>query len=138
MLMTYTKLYLALLHNGLIKTRSPLDVPNPLPWWYKHEVHCVFHQGESGNDFESCFSLKAEVQKFIKNGLLKFRDVEPNVQVNPLPEHGEPSVNMVEVCLDEKLISNVNLVKIPLADMHAKLCKDGLFRDDHTNYQLYE
>ena len=54
------------------------------------------------------------------------------MQVNPLQEHGEPSVSMVEVCLGECLISDVNLVKNPLDDMHAKLCQAGLFGDDHT------
>ena len=60
------------------------------------------------------------------------------MQVNPLPEHGEPSISMVEVCPEEYLISDVNLVKTLLADMHAKLCKTGLFRDAHTDCQLCE
>lgn len=60
------------------------------------------------------------------------------MQVNPVPEHDGPFVSMVEVCLEECLISYVNLVKTHLADMHAKLCKVSLFRDDHTYYQLCE
>ena len=60
------------------------------------------------------------------------------MQVNPLPEHGGPSVSMVEVYPKEYLIYDVNLVKSSLVDMHAKLCKVGLFRDDHTNFQLCE
>lgn len=69
---------------------------------------------------------------------MKFQDVGPNVQVNPLPEHGGPSVSMVEVCPEEYLIYYVNLVKSSLADMHAKLCKFGLFGDAHTDFQLCE
>ena len=60
------------------------------------------------------------------------------MQVSPLPEHGGPSISMVEVCPKEYLISDVNLVNTPLDDMHAKLCKVGLFGDDHTDYQLCE
>lgn len=136
--MTYTKLYPTLLQSGLIKTRFLPTIPNPLPWWYKPEAHCAFHQRAPRHDLETCFSLKAEVQKLVKNGFLKFRDIGPNVQVNPLPEYGGPSVNMVGVCLEEFLISDVNLVKTPLANMHAKLCKVSLFGDDHKNCQLCE
>lgn len=60
------------------------------------------------------------------------------MQVNPLPEHGGPSVSMVEVCMKDCLIYDVSLVKTHLADMHAKLCKVGLFIDDHTDCQLCE
>lgn len=45
---------------------------------------------------------------------------------------------MVEVCLEEYLISDVNLVKTPLVDMNAKLYKFCLFEDVHTDCQLYE
>lgn len=45
---TYTELYLALLQNGLIKTRFPRVVPNPLPLWYKPEAHCDFIREHRG------------------------------------------------------------------------------------------
>lgn len=45
---------------------------------------------------------------------------------------------MVKVYPEECQIYDVNLVKNPLADMHAKLCKVCLFGDDHTNFQLCE
>lgn len=74
----------------------------------------------------------------MKNDLLKFRDFRPNMKVNPLPEHDEPSIRMVEVCLEEYLIYDINLVKTPLSYIHAKVCKAGLFGDDHTHYQSCE
>lgn len=60
------------------------------------------------------------------------------MKVNPLPEHGGPSVSMVEVCPGECLISNVSLVKTYLVNMHVKLCKVGLFEDDRIDFQLCE
>lgn len=56
--MTYTELYPTLLQNELTKTRSPPAVLNPLPWWYKPEAHCDFHQGAPWHDLETRFSLK--------------------------------------------------------------------------------
>lgn len=45
---------------------------------------------------------------------------------------------MVEVCPEEYLIYDVSLLTTPLVDKRAKLCKAGLFGDDHTDCQFCE
>src|ERR1043165_6663561 len=77
--MTYTELYPALIERNLIQTRSPPPVPEKLPWWYKTDASCLFHQGAPGHDLEHCIALKAEVQRLVRANLLSFRNTNPNV-----------------------------------------------------------
>ncbi|KAI5399013.1 hypothetical protein KIW84_064400 [Lathyrus oleraceus] len=62
------------------------------------DLHCVVHQGAPGHDIENCYPLKYEVQKLVKGGMLSFKDRAPNVKANPLPAHGNASVNIVDGC----------------------------------------
>ncbi|KAI5390796.1 hypothetical protein KIW84_075907 [Lathyrus oleraceus] len=66
--MTYAKLYPSLVLKNLLQPRNPPQIPEPLPWWYKHELRRAFHQGAPEHDIENCYPLKYEVQKLIKNG----------------------------------------------------------------------
>src|ERR1051325_6830404 len=93
--MTYTELYPALIGRNLVQTRSPPPVPDKLPWWYKTDVSCPFHQGAPGHDLEHCIVLKAEVQRLVRVNLLSFRNANPNVQANPLPKYGGHAVNLI-------------------------------------------
>ncbi|KAI5389144.1 hypothetical protein KIW84_074698 [Lathyrus oleraceus] len=84
--------------SNLIQPRNPLQIPEPLPWWYKPELHCAFYQGAPEHDIENCYPLKYEVQKLMKSGMVSFEDRVPNVKANSLPTHGKSSVNMVDGC----------------------------------------
>ncbi|XP_050918894.1 uncharacterized protein LOC127136374 [Lathyrus oleraceus] len=92
--MSYAELFPALLAKNHVQTRSPPPVPNDLPYWYKADQFCAYHQGAPGHNIENCFGLKSDVQRLVKSGILSFKDVNPNVQVNPLPQHSLASVNM--------------------------------------------
>ena len=62
------------------------------------------------------------MQKFVKYGILSFKDVSPNVKDNPLHKHGGVNdVNMVAGCPGDLWIFDVNLVKGDLVKMHADL-----------------
>ncbi|KAI5428161.1 hypothetical protein KIW84_033242 [Lathyrus oleraceus] len=74
------------------------QIPEPLPWWYKPELRCAFHQGAPGHDIENCYLLKYEVQKLMKSGMVSFEDRAPNMKANPLPAHGNSSFNIVDGC----------------------------------------
>ncbi|XP_058727116.1 uncharacterized protein LOC131598545 [Vicia villosa] len=126
--MTYTELYPALVKKHPVQPRAPPAVPNPLPWYYKADHTCVYHQEAPGHNLENCFPLKSEVQKMVKSGLLSFKDMSPNVQGNPLPNHGN-AVNMID---GEVRIYDVNLVNGNLVRMHAALCKVEYFSHDHN------
>jgi hypothetical protein len=85
--MTYAELLPTLLDKGLVQARAPPPAPVTLPRWYKFDHFCAFHQGAPDHDLERCYALKAEVQRLINENILSFKDLNPNVQVNPLPNH---------------------------------------------------
>ena len=59
--MSYTELLPALIQKKLVQTRPPPVVPSPLPWYYKADQTCAFHQGAQGHNVENCSPLKSEV-----------------------------------------------------------------------------
>ena len=96
--MTYAELYPSLIERKLITPCDPPAIPTNPQWWYKPELHCVYHSGAPGHDVENCYPLKTKVQDLVRSGILCFEHVGPNVKKNPLPEHGKSSVNMVQGC----------------------------------------
>ncbi|KAI5416224.1 hypothetical protein KIW84_041319 [Lathyrus oleraceus] len=86
-----------------------IPIPKPLPWWYKLELCCVFHQGAPKIDIENYYPLKYEVQKLMKSGMVSFEDHTPNVKADPLPSHGNSSVNMVDGCPREFKVYDVRV-----------------------------
>lgn len=84
---TYTELYPMLIQKNWVQTRNPPAIPKKLPWWYKQETSCAFHQGAPGHDLNNCMALKIEVQKLMRAGILTFEGTRPNVDMNLLPNH---------------------------------------------------
>src|ERR1043165_8010075 len=125
--MTYTELYPALIERNLVQTRSPPPVPEKLPWWYKADVSCPFHQGAPGHDPEHCIALKAEVQRLVRANLLSFRNTNPTMQVNSLPNHGGHAANIITRYLDRYQVSDINLVRADLVQMHVTFSIMGGF-----------
>ncbi|KAI5427738.1 hypothetical protein KIW84_032954 [Lathyrus oleraceus] len=68
-------------------------------------------QREPGHDIENCYPLKYEVQKLVKSGMVSFEDRAPNVKANPLPAHGNSSVNMMDGCLGEFKVFDVRFIR---------------------------
>ncbi|KAI5413516.1 hypothetical protein KIW84_057911 [Lathyrus oleraceus] len=87
--MSYAELYPSLIDSKLITPRDPPAVPTNPQWWYKPELHCVYHSGAPGHDVENFYPLKTKAQDLVRNGILFFEDVGSNVKKNPLPEHGK-------------------------------------------------
>jgi len=84
--MKYVELLPSLLKDNLVQTRALPRVPNKLPNRWRPDLSCDFHQGAPGHNVEHDFSLKIEVQKLIEDNIMSFEDLDPNVQVNPLPK----------------------------------------------------
>ncbi|XP_039687896.1 uncharacterized protein [Medicago truncatula] len=120
-----------LLKKNLVQTRAPPPVPEKLSSWYRLGQTCDFHQGGRGHNIETCYAFKSTVQRLINDGKITFTDSAPNVQTNPLPNHGAAAVNMVEDCQRTHLILDVQHIQTPLVSLHAKLCKVNLFEHDH-------
>jgi hypothetical protein len=79
--MTYAELLPILLEKNLVQVRAPPRVPAKLPWWYKVDRFCVFHQGAPGHSIEDCWALKYEVQRLTRTNVICFKDQDPNLQV---------------------------------------------------------
>ncbi|PKI32625.1 hypothetical protein CRG98_046984 [Punica granatum] len=63
---------------------------------------CEYHQGAPGHTIDNCWKLREKIQEMIDAKELVCNAVRPpNVQANPLPDHGPaqgPSINMITVC----------------------------------------
>ncbi|KAI5437067.1 hypothetical protein KIW84_023257 [Lathyrus oleraceus] len=129
--MSYAELYPSLVLKNLIQPRNPPQIPKPIPWWYKPELRCAFHQGAPGHDIENCYPLKYEVQKLMKSGMVSFEDHAPNVKANPLPAHGNSSVNMVDGCPGEFKVFDVRFIRRSLVQMHKDICLVSDCEHDH-------
>jgi hypothetical protein len=94
--MPLTELYPSLIEKSLI---SPV-VPRPYNGAQRRDFNpnstCDFHFGEVGHTVENCSQLKHRIQDLIDHGVLKFEGL-PNITTNPLPNHPEGDVNMVEI-----------------------------------------
>ncbi|XP_050920329.1 uncharacterized protein LOC127137967 [Lathyrus oleraceus] len=112
-LMSYAELYPALIARNLVQPRPRAPVPEVLPWWYKPEVSCPFHQNAPGHDLDNCFALKLEVQKLTRavnsRGCRKIQDdlqgvldqglIQVSRQVSS-PESQEQEVNVIIPCFN--------------------------------------
>ena len=66
--MSYTELYPALVEQGLVQTKPPPPVPVKIPWWYKAEASCPFHQGAPGHDREAFRAAAARAARPASEG----------------------------------------------------------------------
>ncbi|XP_050890365.1 uncharacterized protein LOC127095765 [Lathyrus oleraceus] len=131
--MSYTELYPSLLQKGLVVPRPMGPPPDRLPPWYNPNAHCPFHEDAPGHDLEGCYALKHRVRELIERKILSFKDMGPNVKNNPLPPHGDPTVNAIEDASTVVMVEKVEDVKTPLAAFHARLVEAGLVNVDHDN-----
>ncbi|GAU39327.1 hypothetical protein TSUD_60780 [Trifolium subterraneum] len=129
--MKYADLLPALLAKNFVQTRPPSPAPAVLPTWYRSDLTCVFHQGAPGHDVERCYAFKKAVQELIRNKVLSFKDENPNVRNNPLPNH-RSSVHFIQSCQEPNTILSVKDIKTPLVPIHSKMCEAKLFSHDHA------
>ncbi|KAI5434272.1 hypothetical protein KIW84_021221 [Lathyrus oleraceus] len=134
--MSYVELYLSLVLKNLIQSRNPPQIPEPLPSWYKPELRWAFHQGAPGHDIENCYPLKYEVQNLMKSGMVSFEERAPNVKANPMPAHGNSSVNTVDACLGEFKVFDIRFIRRYLVQMHKDICMVSDCEHDHDGCVL--
>ncbi|KAI5425472.1 hypothetical protein KIW84_031323 [Lathyrus oleraceus] len=134
--MTYAELYPSLIDRKLINPCDPPAVLTNPQWWYKPELHCVYHSGALGHDGENCYPLKTKVQDLVRSGILFFEDVGPNVNKNPFPEHGKSAVNMVQGCPSKYKVMYVSHIRQSLVEMHRLLCGYSHYEHDHDRFRV--
>ncbi|XP_058741177.1 uncharacterized protein LOC131613534 [Vicia villosa] len=130
--MTYTELLTLLLQKNLVQLRDPPPPPlaNP-PFWYKADAHCAFHKNSPGYTVENCYPIMSELQKLVRSNMLTFRDVNPNVQVNPLPNHG--TVNAIQTQSGYEYLHDVRESTRSLVEMHIVFCGLNCFPPHNYN-----
>ena len=133
--MSYAELYPSLIERKLITPRDPPAIPVNPQWWYKLDLHCVYHSGAPGHDVENCFQFKTKVQDLMRCGILSFEDSSPNVTKNPLPTHGK-SVNMVQGCHGKYKVKYVSHIRQSLVELHRLLCQYSHMEHDHDKCHI--
>ncbi|KAI5387227.1 hypothetical protein KIW84_073391 [Lathyrus oleraceus] len=119
---SYVELYPSSVLKNLIQPRNHPQIPEPLPWWLKPVLRCVFHHGAPGHDIENCYPLNYEVQNLVKSGMVSFEDRAPNVKANMLHAHGNAFVNMVDGCTSEYKVYDVRHIRQSLVEIHKDIC----------------
>jgi hypothetical protein len=94
--MPMTELYPILIEKNLISPTIPRPYNGAPRKDFNQNLTCDFHFGEVGHAIENCNHLRHRVQDLIDHGILKFEGL-PNITTNPLPNHPEGGVNMVEI-----------------------------------------
>ncbi|PKI75183.1 hypothetical protein CRG98_004407 [Punica granatum] len=93
-------IYRQLRAGNKIETIAP--GPNFDPTTHDQSKHCENHRRASGHTLDNCWRLQERIQEMIDAKELSFNAVRsPNVQANPLPDHGpaqRPSINMINIC----------------------------------------
>ena len=67
----------------------------------------------------------------IKSSMVSFEDQTPNVKANPLPAHGNASVNMVDGCSGNFRVFDVCRIRRSLVEIHRDLCLVSDCEHDH-------
>ncbi|KAI5411754.1 hypothetical protein KIW84_056718 [Lathyrus oleraceus] len=63
--------------------------------------------------------------------MVSFEDRSPNMNANPLPAHGNSSVNMVDGCPGEFKVFDVRFIQRSLVQMHKDICLVSDCKHDH-------
>jgi len=110
---------------------KPLE--SPFPKGYDPNARCDYHAGAIGHSTENCKALKFKVQNLINAKWLSFTNDSLNVESNPLPGHGRPSVNAIEETIVHTSRKNVEDIKTPLRVIFEEMCKFGLIEGSFDN-----
>ncbi|PKI74252.1 hypothetical protein CRG98_005373 [Punica granatum] len=92
-----SRIFRQLLAAGKINLVDPNENFNPTN--QDQSLRCEYHMGAPGHTTDNCYTLGGKLQALIDKKLLLFNGVKPpNVQINPLPDHGSSSgstINMI-------------------------------------------
>ncbi|KAF1855351.1 hypothetical protein Lal_00023639 [Lupinus albus] len=123
---TYAELF-AHLQTERILAPIAGQTPNTTAPWYDPNTNCDYHSGIIGHSTETCRALKHRIQDLIDSKLLEFKDTVPTITGNPLPNHGNQGINVLEQDDDMAVVEKVEDMKTPLKVIFKVLCQQ-----DHT------
>ncbi|KAK4733993.1 hypothetical protein R3W88_008254 [Solanum pinnatisectum] len=103
-----TKLFERLNAAGYIHPVGPKPVDTSSKF-YRPDQRCAYHSNNVGHDTEDCINLKHKIEDLIDQKVVSLQTVEPNVNSNPLPNHG--GVNSNPIALDnlERAVASLSI-----------------------------
>ncbi|KAF1867897.1 hypothetical protein Lal_00012793 [Lupinus albus] len=122
---TYAELF-AHLQTERILAPIAGQTPNTTAPWYDPNANCDYHSGIIGHSTETCRALKHRIQDLIDSKWLEFKDTIPTITGNPLPNHGNQGINVLEQDDDMVVVEKVEDMKTPLKVIFKVLCQQGL------------
>ncbi|KAF1869496.1 hypothetical protein Lal_00012355 [Lupinus albus] len=122
---TYAELF-AHLQTERILAPIAGQTPNTTAPWYDPNANCDYHSGIIGHSTETCRALKHRIQDLIDSKWLEFKDTVPTITGNPLPNHGNQGINVLEQDDDMAVVEKVEDMKTPLKVILKVLCQQGL------------
>ncbi|KAF1862534.1 hypothetical protein Lal_00024436, partial [Lupinus albus] len=122
---TYAELF-AHLQTERILAPIAGQTPNTTAPWYDPNANCDYHSGIIGHSTETCRALKHRIQDLIDSKWLEFKDTVPTITGNPLPNHGNQGINVLEQDDDIAVVEKVEDMKTPLKVIFKVLCQQGL------------
>ncbi|XP_019447337.1 PREDICTED: uncharacterized protein LOC109350567 [Lupinus angustifolius] len=110
--------------------------------WFNPNVTCEYHSRAIGHSIEHCKALMHKVQNLINAKQLRFQPIVPDVDRNPLPNHDNQSVNVVDEARGGSFVSEADSVKTHMMVIFKEMCKrgmvEGLVEDnDSTSCELH-
>ncbi|KAF1855012.1 hypothetical protein Lal_00033688 [Lupinus albus] len=124
---TYAELF-AHLQTERILAPIAGQTPNTTAPWYDPNANCDYHSGIIGHSTETCRALKHRIQDLIDSKWLEFKDTVPTITGNPLPNHGNQGINVLEQDDDMAVVEKVEDMKSPLKVIFKVLCQEGLVK----------
>uniref|UniRef100_M1B273 Gag/pol polyprotein n=1 Tax=Solanum tuberosum TaxID=4113 RepID=M1B273_SOLTU len=95
-------------YQGYIHPVGPKPVDTSSRF-YRPDQRCACHSNSVGHDTEDCVNLKHKIQDLIDQNVVSLQTVAPNVNSNPLPNHGGATINMIETyddwCVTKAIVS---------------------------------
>ena len=70
-----------------------MDTSSKIYW---PDQRCAYHSNSIGHDTEDCINLKHKNQDLIDQEVVSIQTAVPNVNTNPLSNHGGVNINMIE------------------------------------------
>ncbi|KAF1895766.1 hypothetical protein Lal_00037882 [Lupinus albus] len=122
---TYAELFA---HLQTERVLAPIvgRTPNAVAPWYNPNTSCDYHSGVVGHSTETCRALKHMIQDLIDSKWLEFKDGVPTITGNPLPNHGNQGINVIEQDDDMTIVDKVEGIKTPLKNIFNAMCHHGL------------
>ncbi|KAK4706860.1 hypothetical protein R3W88_033577 [Solanum pinnatisectum] len=85
---------------------KPVDTSSK---FYRPDQRGTYHSNGVGYDIEDCINLKHKIQDLIDQKVISLQTLVPNVNNNPLSNHGGVTINMIELdddwCVTKAIVS---------------------------------